>query len=222
MRRTFLSIFVAVAALVCGGSALAQTAQVSGQVTDPQRLAVANADVRIVDQATGVERQVKTNGTGYYVAPFLLPGRYKVFVQAQGFDTSVSNDLILTVGQSLALNFQIRVGTTQEQVTVNAGSQLLNTTDASVSTVVDQKFVANMPLNGRSVQDLISMTPGVVTQSPQTSEQVPGVLGDFSVNGQRTESNYYTVDGVTANISSGNGGAVGGASTGGTLEALLL
>jgi hypothetical protein len=219
MRRTFLWIFVAVAALVCSGSALAQTAQVSGQVTDPQRLAVANADVRIVDQNTGVERRVKSNSTGFYTAPFLQPSHYKVFVQAPGFDTSVSNELILTVGQNLALNFQMRVGSTQQEVTVNGGSQILNTTDASVGTVVDQKFVANMPLNGRSFQNLISMTPGVVTQSPQNSEQAPGAYGDFSVNGQRTESNNYIVDGVSANVSGGNGGGVAGSSTGGTLGA---
>lgn len=219
MRRILVWILVVVALSVSGGIAQAQTAQITGQVTDPQKAAIPNADVRIVDQATGVERQVKTNSTGYYVAPFLQPGHYRVFVQAQGFDTSVSNELVLTVGQSLALNFQMRVGTTQQQITVNAGSQLLNTTDASVSTVVDRKFVANMPLNGRSFQDLISMTPGVVTQSPQNSESAPGAYGDFSVNGQRTESNYYTVDGVTANVSGGNGGGVGEQSSGGTLGA---
>ncbi len=219
MRRTFLWILTAVALSVAGGIVQAQTAQVTGQVTDPQKASIPNAGVRIVDQATGVERQVKTNGTGYYVAPFLQPGHYKVFVQVHGFDTSVSNELVLTVGQSLALNFQMRVGAAQQQITVKAGSQLLNTTDASVSTVVDRKFVANMPLNGRSFQDLISMTPGVVTQSPQTSAQAPGGIGDFSVNGQRTESNYYTVDGVTANVSGGNGGGVGEPSSGGTLGA---
>src|ERR1700677_3082013 len=219
MRRTFLWIFVAVAALVCSGSALAQTAQVSGQVTDPQRLAVANADVRIVDQNTGVERRVKSNSTGFYTAPFLQPSHYKVFVQAPGFDTSVSNELILTVGQNLALNFQMRVGSTQQEVTVNGGSQILNTTDASVGTVVDQKFFANMPLNGRSFQDPISMTPGRVTESPQNTNQVIGSSGDFSVNGQRTQSNYYTVDGVTANVSGGSGGGVAEESTGGTIGA---
>ncbi len=86
-----------------------------------------------------------------------------------------------------------------------------------MSTVIDRKFVENIPLNGRSFQDLISMTPGVVTQNPQNSLQVVGTGGDFSVNGQRTESNYYTVDGVTGNIGAGNGGGVGEAATGGVL-----
>lgn len=91
-------------------------------------------------------------------------------------------------------------------VTVDAGSSTINTTDASVSTVIDRKFVENMPLNGRSFQDLISLAPGVTNQTPQyTQNQIVGGGGDFVVNGQRAESNYYTVDGVTANIGSGNG-----------------
>jgi Carboxypeptidase regulatory-like domain/TonB dependent receptor len=195
----------------------AQNATITGEVQDSQGAVIRGAEVRIVEQSQGTTRTVHTNETGNYNAPFLNPGPYRVYVQAPAFSTAVSDSITLTVGQTLVFNVRLKIGSTQQEVTVDAGSQLLNTTDASVSTVVDQKFVANMPLNGRSFQDLISMTPGVVTQSPQNNEQAPGTLGDFSVNGQRTESNYYTVDGVTANISSGNGGAVGGASTGGSL-----
>ncbi len=200
-------------------AAFAQTAQFSGRVTDPSQALVRAADIRVVNQATGVERRVKTNSDGSYTVPFVSPGTYQVFVQANGFSTAVSQPLTVTVGQALVFDVQLKVGAASQEVTVDAGSQLLNTTDASVSTVVDQKFVANMPLNGRSFQDLISMTPGVVTQSPQTASQAPGAQGDFSVNGQRTQSNYYTVDGVTANVSGGNGGGVGEPSSGGTLGA---
>jgi hypothetical protein len=200
-------------------AAFAQTAQFSGRVTDPTQAMVRDADIRVVNQATGVERRVKTNAGGSYIVPFVSPGTYQVFVQANGFSTAVSEPLTVTVGQDLVFDVQLRVGASTQEVNVDAGSPLLNTTDASVSTVVDQKFVANMPLNGRSFQDLISMTPGVVTQSPQTSNQAPGLFGDFSVNGQRTESNYYTVDGVTANISGGAGSGVATTSTGGTVGA---
>src|SRR5258707_4585872 len=92
-----------------------------------------------------------------------------------------------------------------ESVSVEGALSLINTTDASVGTVVDRKFVENVPLNGRSFQDLISMTPGVVTQSPNASPTGAGSGGDFSVNGQRTESNYYTVDGVSGNVAAGTG-----------------
>src|SRR5204862_6827843 len=76
--------------------------------------------------------------------------------------------------------------------------------DVPVSTVVDQSYEANMPLNGRSFQDLLLLTPGVVTQTPQAGGGL-GVTGEFSVNGQRTEENYYTVDGVSTNVGAAAG-----------------
>ena len=124
---------------------------------------------------------------------------------------------------------RLPIGATSESITVDAGTSLLNTTDAAVSTVVDRQFVENMPLNGRSFQDLISMAPGVVTQSPQSGSTL-GVSGDFSVNGQRTESNNYMVDGVSGNTNPGTGyggyganssGSLGGATALGTTQSLI-
>src|SRR5438874_10438711 len=107
---------------------------------------------------------------------------------------------------------------------------MINTTDASVSTVIDQTYVKNMPLNGRSFQDLILLTPGVVTSSPQSLSGL-GTNGEFSVNGQRTESNYYTVDGVSANVGAtadignvffpGASGSLPGSTALGTTHALM-
>ena len=192
-------------------------ATISGGVTDPAGNLILNADVEIANDATGVIYPAKTNASGMYLVPILPPGHYHVQVSKQGFKTIIKADVILYVQSAVALNFVLPVGATSESITVNSATPALNTTDASVSTVVDQKFVANIPLNGRSFQDLISMTPGVVTQSPQNTSQSVGTSGDFSVNGQRTQSNYYTVDGVSANISSGNGNGIGSAATGGTL-----
>ena len=121
-----------------------------------------------------------------YLVPILPPGHYHVQVSKRGFKTIIKADVILNVQSALSLNFVLPVGATSESVTVDAASSLLNTTEAAVSTVIDRKFVENIPLNGRSFQDLIQLTPGVVTQSPQTSATV-GYQGDFSVNGQRTE-----------------------------------
>jgi hypothetical protein len=192
-------------------------ATISGGVTDPSGQFIPDAQINIANDATGVIYSAKTNGAGIYFVPILPPGHYHVQVSKQGFKTIIKSDVILNVQSAVALNFALPVGATSESITIDAASSPLNTTDASVSTVVDRKFVENMPLNGRSFQDLISMTPGVVTQSPQSTSEVVGNGGDFSVNGQRTQSNYYTVDGVTANIGSGNGGGVGEAATGGTL-----
>lgn len=218
MKYWFLLLCVCLFASV----ALCQStnATISGGVTDVSGKLILDADVEIANDATGVIYSARTNGSGMYLLPILPPGHYHVQVSKPGFKTIIKADLVLNVQSAVALNFVLPVGATSESVTVDAGSSAINTTDASVSTVVDRKFVENMPLNGRSFQDLISLAPGVVNQTPQYAQnQIVGGGGDFSVNGQRAQSNYYTVDGVTANISSGNGGGAGAASTGGALGA---
>lgn len=141
------------------------SATISGLVTDPAGRAIPAADIQIVDDATAIQYPVKTNDVGIYSIPVLPPGRYHMQVSKIGFKTIIKPDIVLNVQSALALNFSLPVGATSESVTVQGSSSLLNTTDASVSTVIDRQFVQNMPLNGRSFQDLISMTPGVVTQS---------------------------------------------------------
>lgn len=213
------SWFLLVAMCLLPLAALSQStdATLSGGVTDPSGNFILGADVQVANDATGIVYSARTNSSGMYLVPILPPGHYHVQVSKPGFKTIIKADVVLNVESAVALNFILPIGATSESVTVDASSSPMNTTDASVSTVVDRKFVENLPLNGRSFQDLISMTPGVVTQSPQSSNEVVGAGGDFSVNGQRTESNYYTVDGVAANIGSGNGGGVGEAATGGVL-----
>jgi hypothetical protein len=215
MKRWILAISLCLFPLF----ALAQStdATISGAVTDPAGNLILNADVQIANDATGVIFPAHTNSSGMYLVPILPPGHYHVQVSKPGFKTIIKADVVLNVQSAVALNFTLPVGATSESVTVDSGTSTINVTDASVSTVIDRKFAENIPLNGRSFQDLISMTPGVVTQSPQNTTATVGTAGDFSVNGQRTQSNYYTVDGVSANISSGNGGGTAGAATGGTL-----
>jgi hypothetical protein len=194
MNRIVRYIVFAAAILLLVVPAFAQNGQLTGQITDPQGAAVPNAAVRIVNQATHVERKTKTNESGLFAVPFLVPGTYRIFIEAQGFEPAGSEDLILTVGQVLVFNAGLKIGSSTAQVNVTGESQLINTTDATVSTVIDRQFVANLPMNGRSFQTLIELTPGVVLM-PTSAD-----AGGFSVNGQRTTSNYFTVDGVGANI----------------------
>jgi carboxypeptidase family protein len=217
MKQCFL--FLALFLFPLFAIAQSTSATISGGVTDPSGNFILDADVEIANDATGIVYPAKTNSSGMYLVPILPPGHYHVQVSKPGFKTIIKADVTLNVQSALALNFTLPIGATSESVTIDAASSLIDTTDGSVSTVIDRKFVENIPLNGRSFQDLISMTPGVVTQSPQTANQAIGATGDFSVNGQRTESNYYTVDGVAANVSGGNGGGVGESSTGGTVGA---
>src|SRR6202034_2805496 len=111
----------------------------------------------------------------------------------QGFKEIAMKDIELHTQDKLEQNFSLELGSMSESITVDSGGLNINTTDATVSTVVDQQFVANMPLNGRSFQDLILLTPGTVTRTPQNGSSALGQTGEFSVNGQRPESNYYTV-----------------------------
>jgi len=140
-------------------------------------------------------------------------------VSKDGFKQIIQADLVLHVQDVLTLNFSLQLGSVNESVTVTGGTPLVNTESATVSTVVDRNFAENIPMNGRSFQTLIQLTPGVVAT---TNNIYDG--GQFSVNGQRGSSNYWMVDGVSANIgigglTAGNGysGSVGAfSSTGGT------
>ena len=205
---------------------------ISGLVVDPTGAIVIGADVLAANDATGVQYPVKTNQDGIYLVSSLPPGTYRLQVSKVGFKTLIKPDIVLNVQDALAINFTLPVGAISEIVTVTAGAPIVNTTDGSVSTIVDQNYVKNMPLNGRSFQDLILLTPGTVTQTPQNSfSSQLGETGEFSVNGQRTESNYYTVDGVSANAGAapgvlmlsqaGGSGSVPLASALGTTQALV-
>lgn len=196
MRWSLRLVVPSFFALFVCGSAFAQNAGFSGEVTDQQKVMVPNAEVRVVNQKTAVERKTKTNDSGFYVVPYLVPGTYRIFVQAAGFETAVSEEITATVGQMLVVKFQLRLGAMTDHVTVSAGSQLINA-DAAVSTVIDRQFLANIPLNGRSFQALISLAPGVQTNVTNAGDQ-----GQFAVNGQRANANYFTVDGVSANVGS--------------------
>ena len=195
-------------------------AALTGVVDDPSKAVIVGVQITAINTETGVKSSSTTNNSGVYVLPGLIPGTYRIEVDKPGFKGIIEGGLVLHVQDVVQLNFHMALGSASETMTVTASGVNIDTTDATVSTVVDLKFVENIPLNGRSFQDLISMTPGIVNQTPQNYQtQIVGGGGDFSVNGQRTESNYYTVDGISANISSGNGGGVGTSATGGTLAA---
>jgi len=186
-------------------SAQGDLATVTGRVLDPNAAVIVEATVTARNVDTGIETVVRTNEDGIYRFVNLGPGNYEISVSKKGFKLTVKPGVTLHVADTVSMNFSMQVGTVSETVTVEGGAPLINTESAAVSTVVDRKFVENTPLNGRSFQDLISMTPGVVTQNPNTSPSGAGSGGDFSVNGQRTEANIYMVDGVSANVAAGSG-----------------
>ena len=170
-------------------------ASLTGRVTDPSKATIADAKVASVNLSTNFRYESTTNGEGEYTLPNLPPGTYRMAVEKSGFKKLIRPDVTLHVQDALAIDFELPIGSAVETVVVQAGAPLVNTTSATVSTVVDQTFVENMPLNGRSFQTLIMLTPGVVVTQTAFDDQ-----GQFSVNGQRADANYFTVDGVSANF----------------------
>src|SRR5574341_216676 len=170
------------------------TATISGTVEDPNGAVLPGATVTVINVNTNRRRQTTTNESGYFTVPLLPPATYTMRIEHQGFLTAEVNNITLNVGDERTVRIPMKVGDVKETVNITGEESLISQSPA-VGTVVDRQFVANIPLNGRSLQSLISLTPGVVSVPPIAA----GQGGEFSVNGQRTESNYYTVDGVAAN-----------------------
>jgi hypothetical protein len=208
--------------------AQSETATVSGQVVDPSGLNITGAQVKLVDIDRDTSAGATTNNSGLYTFPSVRPGRYRIAVTAAGFKVVNVTGVTVNLQDHLEQNFKLVIGSVSESITVEGGVPLVDTESATVSTVVDRNFVENMPLNGRSFQDLILLTPGTITNTPQVGAQGFGGPGEFSVNGQRTESNYYTVDGVSGNVGTAvgspgvqNSGSLASATALGTTQSLV-
>jgi hypothetical protein len=183
--------------LACTGVLRAQStnASITGRVTDPSKALIVGAKVNAISIDRSFRYEAVTNGSGEYYLTNLPPGNYRIEIDKTGFKTLIKPDVILHVQDALEINFEMTLGPASQSVTVEAGAPLANTESATVSTVIDHTFVDNLPLNGRSFQTLIMLTPGVVVTQTVYDDQ-----GQFSVNGQRADANYFTVDGVSANF----------------------
>jgi hypothetical protein len=203
--------FLLILSLLCISPAMGQSpsATINGIVVDPSGAAIAGAQIVVVNDATGVQYTTKTNGDGIYVVPNLSPGPYRIQVSNNGFKTIIKPDVVIHVQDALAINFTLPIGAASEIVTVQGGAPLINTESAVVSTIVDRNFLESIPLNGRSLQPLITLTPGVLITPVTSTEQ-----GQFSVNGQRANANYFTVDGVSATFGVSASGNIGQAAAG--------
>lgn len=189
------SLFFLMASSTLSAFAQTETASIRGSVSDSSGALVPNTTVRLVDVDRGSTNEVVTGRDGSYNFPSVRPGRYRMELEKSGFKPVHLTGITLNVQDNLEKNFELDVGPASETITVEATALNVNTTDATVSTVVDRVFAENLPLNGRSFQTLILLTPGVVPTVTSLTDQ-----GQFSVNGQRADGNYFTVDGVSANF----------------------
>src|SRR6266436_7977333 len=170
-------------------------ASLTGRITDPSKGAIADAKIGAVRAGTNIRYETTTNTSGEYYLTNLPPGLYQIEIEKPGFKKLIKPEVILHVQDAIELNFELTLGSTSETIRVEAGLLPVETASGSVSTVIDRTFVEDIPLNGRSFQTLILLTPGVVVTATAFDDQ-----GQFSVNGQRADANYFTVDGVSANF----------------------
>ncbi len=213
-RRIGIIVLCCISTCLLTKGAFAQSAELSGQVSDPSKAVIPNSSIDLLNLEMHTSRTTVTNKDGLYDVPNLMPGHYQMTVQAPGFVTEVVQNIKVDVAAKISRNFVLKVGQVSQSVTVNGSGLNMNTTDANVSTVVDRQFVKNLPLNGRSFQSLMTLAPGVLV----VPSSGPGQSGELSVNGQRTESNYFMVDGVSADTgaSVSSSGTTGAGFTGAT------
>lgn len=177
-----------------GLDAQSSSATLSGIVQDEQEGTVAGAKITLLDAAKGVTRESTADVNGAFSLTQIPPGAYELSVVSRGFAKALFERIVLNANDQRALRVTLKVAQRDETVTVTGETPLVSESPA-VATAVDGKFIENQPLNGRSFQSLIALSPGVQLTSASLVDQ-----GQFSVNGQRTATNYFTVDGVSANF----------------------
>lgn len=195
-RSLIIIITTALAAFGQAGNA-----EINGTVTDSSAAVVAGATVTISNPATGFSRALKTNDQGIYSAPALQPGVYSIKVEMQGFQAQSRGNIELQVGQAANIDFALSVGNVSEVVEVTGGAPVLETESTSVGTVIENKRIVELPLNGRNYLQLASLIPGATTNGPASSQgqqRMGGARNQFALNvaGQRVHFNHYSLDGM--------------------------
>src|SRR5688572_26151052 len=190
--------------LFVGVHAQSSTAgNITGTVRDQQGVAVPNVEITIVEEKTGATRTAKTNDDGFYSAPGLPAGIYTISAAPTGFKKTVATGQQLHVSENLTINLDLQVGQVTEIVTVTSEAAPVELRSGEVSSLISEKQVTELPLNGRNYAQLALMVPGV---SPVTQSGAGGAFAtrgtglnagvDMSVNGNQSNSNLWTVDGV--------------------------
>ena len=187
-----------------------QYSRLTGVITDPAGKPVADAAVSVTSEETGFRRVATSFDNGGYSVSSLQPGHYKIIVRKLGFPTLVRAGVKVDVAQTARVDFELRLDSLRETITVESTPIAPNTEDAAVGTLVGREWIDRLPVNGRGLLNLLEMAPGAVV-TPSTR----GEAGQFTANGQRPNTHYFSVDGVSVNTGILGGGqpalAAGGA-----------
>ncbi len=173
-------------------------AVIQGTVTDASGAVIPGATVTALNVETNLQRAVESNSAGIYVITNLPPGKYRLQVSMQGFQTSIRENIELVVGQQMTLNPALKVGEVAEQVTVTGEAPIVDTSTAQVSGLVGERQVKDLPLNGRSFDNLITLNPAMVNTTAikggASSSSGPGNY--FSIGGRRPGENIFLWNGI--------------------------
>jgi hypothetical protein len=187
--------------LIAGvGALLAQTAEITGRLTDSSGAVVPGVRVTAIPIDTGLRRETTSNETGYYTLPNLAPGRYELDIQASGFKPLRRTGITLAVQQVARIDLKLDLGTLQETVEVNASAPLVESSNAALGHVIDNKKITDLPLNGRQFLEYALLGAGVNRGKPgdvRSSQQ--GIA--ISANGLYTKNNNFMLDGADNNES---------------------
>ena len=184
-------------------TAVSQTnfGQINGTITDPSGTEIAGARVVLQSLETSAERQAQSNSTGTYVIPTVAPGRYSLTVTAPGFQTFKISEFPLQSGEARTVDARMVIGTINDTIQVVGQAVAVDKTEATISTVIQEQEIVEIPLNGRSFSQLMLLSPGVapVKVGQQGTFQITGGYSP-AVNGMRHMMNNYTLDGVENNM----------------------
>jgi hypothetical protein len=195
-RLLVFALVILVLAFPSNAGAQKDAGSIVGSVKDPSGALISQAVVTVTDVERGSNFSTKTNDAGEYVAGPLRVGRYTVTVEHPGFKKAVSETVNLDVQQRIALNVTLQVGRITEAIQVSGVTPLLETETSELGQVVDNKRVANLPLNGRNFAQLALLTAGTAPSEPGARDE--GGFG-FSANGARSLQNNFLLDGVDNN-----------------------
>ena len=188
---------------VCCSVAIGQTitGSVTGTVSDPSGAAIAAAKVTATNVDTGVQTSTTTNTDGVYVIRFLQIGHYKLAIEAQGFGGTSIGPFSLEVGQEAKVDAKLKVGSLNEDVVVTSAAPILNTENPSTGASITAAQATELPLQARNFSTLTTLVAGAVATTPANTNNVgrPTYNSGFFINGNREQTNNYTLDGVDIN-----------------------
>jgi carboxypeptidase family protein/TonB-dependent receptor-like protein len=225
-RTRVCALFALLAVVnVATGFSQVVTGTILGRITDSTAAVVPGATVQIQNVGTGFTQTAQTDSGGRYLVRSLPLGSYTVTVQQAGFQSQVRRGISLTVASEVTVNVELAVGNIQEKVEVTAEAPLVETTNATVSGLVSSEQMRDLPLNGRSIDSLTLLSPGVFVNRAFTPNAPIGQGLRISVNGGRPDANLFLLDGTVVNDHTTQGfGSATGASLGveGILEFRVL